>query len=308
VLGCGLSARAACELRDQTGVDATTIARLKLALERGRTLAPGSVLIVDEAGMVGTRDLAALVHAAECARAKLVLVGDDRQLPEIQAGGAFQAVAAQLGALELREVRRQHERWDRDALAALRRGDVDGFATAYDQHGRLVVATNADSARAAMVRAWCDSFAAGETSVMIVHRRRDVADLNALARAQLRALGRIGDDVFRAGERSFAVGDRVVTTRNARAIGVVNGQGGVVTGLDQRGLAMRFDDDHSVRLPESYVLAAAHRRSDGPGLGRHRPGQRPDLRPRREDRGGRAPGRHPPGVARRAHGPPVLSR
>jgi ATP-dependent exoDNAse (exonuclease V) alpha subunit len=255
VLGCGLSARAACELRDQTGVDATTIARLKLALERGRALAPGSVLIVDEAGMVGTRDLAALAHAAESARAKLVLVGDDRQLPEIQAGGAFQALAAQLGALELREVRRQHEPWDRDALAALRRGDVDDFAAAYEQHGRLVAATNADSARAAMVRAWCDSSAAGESSIMIAHRRRDVADLNALARTQLRAFGRIGDDVFRAGERSFAVGDRVVTTRNDQAIGVVNGQGGVVTGLEQRRLGVRFDDGHLVRLPESYVVA-----------------------------------------------------
>ena len=118
-------------------------------------LTPGSVLVVDEAGMVGTRDLATLTRAAEDAQAKLVLVGDDRQLPEIQAGGAFRALAAELGAVELREVRRQHEPWDRDALAALRQGDVETFAAAYEQHGRLIVARNADEARAAMVRGWC---------------------------------------------------------------------------------------------------------------------------------------------------------
>jgi ATP-dependent exoDNAse (exonuclease V) alpha subunit len=80
------------------------------------------VLIVDEAGMVGTRDLAALARAATRAGAKLLVVGDDRQLPEIQAGGAFAALAERLGAIELREVRRQRDGWDRSALTACARG------------------------------------------------------------------------------------------------------------------------------------------------------------------------------------------
>jgi ATP-dependent exoDNAse (exonuclease V) alpha subunit len=78
------------------------------------------VLVVDEAGMVGTRDLAELAQHAEAAKAKLVLVGDDRQLPEIDAGGAFGGLADRLGALELLDVRRQAEPWDREALLELR--------------------------------------------------------------------------------------------------------------------------------------------------------------------------------------------
>ncbi len=109
VLGCALSAKAAGELRDQAAIDTTTIARLTYALDHGVRLAQGSVLVVDEAGMVGTRDLARLLDAAEQAQAKLVLVGDDRQLPEIQAGGLFSALADRLGAIELTEVRRQRE-------------------------------------------------------------------------------------------------------------------------------------------------------------------------------------------------------
>jgi AAA domain/TrwC relaxase len=138
VLGCALSARAACELRDQAGIEAITIARLTRELDAGSGLLRASVLIVDEAGMVGTRQLARLIQAVDAADAKLVLIGDDRQLPEIEAGGLFRALADRGHALELKEVRRQHDAWDRAALAELRSGDVGRFARAYTDHGRVV--------------------------------------------------------------------------------------------------------------------------------------------------------------------------
>ncbi len=253
VLGCSLSARAACELRDQTGVDATTIARLRRALDEGVELSAGAVLIVDEAGMVGTRDLAALAVAAQRADAKLVLVGDDHQLPEIQAGGAFAALARQLGAVELREVRRQRHGWDRAALAALRAGDGDAFARAYLEHDRIVAAPSAEAARAAMVDDWYAAHEGGATALMIAHRRADVADLNARAREKLRAHGRLGDHQVTIGARTFARGDRVVTTRNDRRLGVVNGHAGVVTAIDGGRCEVRFDDGRDVQLPERYV-------------------------------------------------------
>ena len=253
VLGCGLSARAACELRDQAGLDATTIASLRNALDHGVGLAPGAVLIVDEAGMVGTRDLAALARATEDAKGKLVLVGDDRQLPEIQAGGAFRGLAQRLGAVELRDVRRQRDDWDRDALAALRRGDVDRFAREYQERGRLVAAPSSDAARAALVDDWCAAHQSGAKALMIAHRRRDVADLNARARELMRAIGRIGADALLANGRAFAVGDRVVATRNDRALGVVNGEAGVVEAIGTGGLAVRLDDGRQLELPGRYA-------------------------------------------------------
>ena len=102
---------------------------------------------------------------------------------------------------------------------------------------------------------WCDAHAGGETSVMIAHRRRDVAELNARARTQLRASGRIGDDLVAQLSAASRSGDRVVTTRNDRSIGVVNGQAGTVAGLREGELEVRFDDGRWVRLPEPYVLA-----------------------------------------------------
>ena len=156
-----------------------------------------------------------------------MLVGDDRQLPEIQAGGLFSALADRLGALELTEVRRQREAWDRDALAALRDGDVERFARAYHEHGRIVAAPTADAARAAARRRLVAAHERGERAVMIAHRRRDVADLNQRARERLRAARthrrrRARDRRTRA----FAVGDRVVARRNDRRLGIVNGETG----------------------------------------------------------------------------------
>ena len=252
VTGCSLSARAALELEDQAGIPSVTVAAAKRDLEQGRGLPRGGVLVVDEAGMVGTRDLALFAQAAEDADAKLVLVGDDRQLPEIQAGGAFHALAEDLDALELTEVRRQREAWDRDALAALRRGDVERWARAYRDHGRITVADNARDARAALVNDW--SRAKGE-AVMIAARRTDVHDLNDRARQLLKEQGRLGKDEVEVAGRAFAEQDRVVGTRNDRQRGILNGQRGTVSKVDreQQSVTVRLDKGREVTLDSGFL-------------------------------------------------------
>ena len=96
VIGCSLAARAARQLQDDAGIPAATIDRLLGDLDRGtaRRSTRRTVLVVDEAAMVGTRKLARLLAHAEAARAKVVLVGDPCQLPEIDAGGAFRSLQA----------------------------------------------------------------------------------------------------------------------------------------------------------------------------------------------------------------------
>jgi excisionase family DNA binding protein len=287
VLGCALSARAACELRDQAAVEATTIARLTHALDLGVALAPGTVLLVDEAGVVGTRALARLADAVTAAEGKLVLVGDDRQLPEIEAGGLFAALADRLGALELREVRRQSESWDREALAALRDGDVDLFVLEYAEHGRIVTAATAEAVRGRLVHDWLGAFTAGEHAVMIANRRRDVAELNRRARECLQASGRLGPDQLVAGTRSFAIGDRVVARRNARTLGVVNGDAGHVTTIEEGRVAVELDGGRRVTLPTAYI--EADHLDHGYALTAHlAQGSTVDRRPRLRARLGRA--------------------
>ena len=126
VIGCSLAARAAKHLQDDAGIPASTIDRLLAGIERHQAaLDATTVLVVDEAAMVGTRKLARLLDHAEAAGAKVVLVGDPCQLPEIDAGGAFRGLRARLGASHLTDNRRQTDAWERGALAELRAGDPD---------------------------------------------------------------------------------------------------------------------------------------------------------------------------------------
>jgi conjugative relaxase-like TrwC/TraI family protein len=134
--------------------EVATCDRLLGDLDRGREqLDPRTVLVVDEAGMVGSRKLTRLLEHANQAQAKLVLVGDDRQLAAIDAGGGFRALRLRLGASELVENRRQHQAWEREALDLVRSGLVEEAVAAYQAHDRVVAADCAGVAEVVAIRA-----------------------------------------------------------------------------------------------------------------------------------------------------------
>jgi Ti-type conjugative transfer relaxase TraA len=255
VFGTALSARAAEELEVSAGIASVTLSRFVGELDEGSAaLSPRDVVVVDEAGMVGTRTLARLVGAVRETGSKLVLVGDPRQLPEIEAGGAFGALATRLAALELTENRRQHERWERIALDELRSGDVVPALAAYDDHGRIHLAGTMAEARQNLVGRWLNARDAGEVAFMLAVNRRDVAALNREAREMLRQRGSLGADLVRAPGRSFAFGDEVICLRNARRLGVINGTRGTVAELAAGHLII--DTAAGPRtLPPSYLDA-----------------------------------------------------
>lgn len=264
VIGTALSARAALELRDQAGVESFTLARLlgELGDPRFGSLARGCVVIVDEASMVGDRSLAALHAHVERAAGKLVLLGDDRQIPAIEAGGASRALAARGGPLgltvELTENRRQRELWEREALALLRDGEPAEAIAAYQRHGRVSVAEDPQALRAAIVADWWEAAAreGPQGAVMITSRLADAAELNARARELMRLVGRLDGPELAIGGRLYRAGDRVMATDpSAKHLGLVNGQRAIVTGVDleARGLQARRDDGAALELGSAYL-------------------------------------------------------
>jgi Ti-type conjugative transfer relaxase TraA len=260
VIGAALAARAAAELQSGAGIPSTTIDRLLVDLEAPGPLAglaPGSVVVIDEAGMVGTRKLARLLDAAQRDRAKIVLVGDPRQLPEIDAGGAFAALARQPPTVELVDNRRQHDTWERHALTELRSGSVARAVAAYNQAGRVNLAATADAARDALVGDWWAARQSGRTAAMYALRRSDVDDLNRRARHHLRAAGLLGADSIRVAGRELAAGDEIVCLRNDRRLGVRNGTTATITEVDHTlgAITITVDDDTARCLPADYLDA-----------------------------------------------------
>ncbi|MGQ0431364.1 MAG: MobF family relaxase [Microthrixaceae bacterium] len=256
VIGCSLAARAAKHLQDDAGIPATTIDRLLATVTR-TPLAPRTVVVVDEAAMVGTRKLARLLTHAEHADAKVVLVGDPCQLPEIDAGGAFRGLRSRLGASLLTDNRRQTERWERDALTDLRAGDPDRAVDSYLTHERVHLATTDNEARGLLVEEWMNARVDGEDVLMVAARLNDVDDLNRRARRILQDEGHLDPDQIILAGRAFAEGDEILALRNDYQLGLLNGTRAVIDHIDlpQQRLLVRTDSDERLTIPFAYADA-----------------------------------------------------
>jgi hypothetical protein len=257
---------AALTLAGEGFEEVATCDRLLRDLDRHRDqLDRRTVLVVDEAGMVGSRRLARLLAHAHQAQAKVVLVGDDRQLAPVDAGGGFRALRLRLGASELVENRRQQHAWEREALDLVRSGLVEEAVAAYRAHDRVVAAESKTAATLALLTDWWAAFQQAECDpgqdqevVVLAARRAEVDRLNTACQQVLDHNGRLGPDQLQVEDREVRVGDRVVCGRNAlRQLGVANGTRGVVTALDPeaRTLTIRLDgrEPTEVTLPRSYL-------------------------------------------------------
>jgi hypothetical protein len=217
------------------------------------------VLVVDEAGMVGSRQMERVLSRAHEAGAKVVLIGDPEQLQAIEAGAAFRALFERHGAAEITEVRRQREGWQREATRELATGRTGAALERYEAAGMVKEAETRSEARTALVSGWEAMREAhpGESQIILAYTRADVGELNQLARERMREAGllRGADRVVQTerGERAFAAGDRILFLRNERGLGgrygerdgvaVKNGTLGQVLAVAEGGerLSVRLD-------------------------------------------------------------------
>jgi Ti-type conjugative transfer relaxase TraA len=247
VRGAALAGKAAEGLEESAGIGSRTLASWEQSWERGfEQLGPRDVLVIDEAGMVGSKQLSGFVAAADRAGAKLVLVGDPEQLQPIGPGAAFRAVAERVGFVQLEEVRRQREEWQRAASVALGRHRTAEGLRAYAEQGAIRFAESSEQVRDAIVgEVLADMAERPEGSrLVLAHRRADVRALNAAIRAARLARGELADEwVYQTAEgaRAFAAGDRLLFRENNRDLGVKNGMLGTVVRAEAGRLEVRLD-------------------------------------------------------------------
>jgi conjugative relaxase-like TrwC/TraI family protein len=254
VVGVSLAARAARELEAGAGITSSTVHALQAALDSGRArLQAGDVLVVDEAGMLGTRLMARLAEEAERVHAKMILVGDPKQLPAVEAGGLFAALAERTTTVELTENRRQRDPEECLITAALRDGRTELAVRRLDDHGHVTVAHNSDALRDQMVIDWWKHRADGRDVVMGAVHRSDVRDLNARAHAALESTGELGEVIAVVDEQRYCVDDRVLALENRYDLGVLNGDLGRVVRAEEHGLRIACDAGQEVVLPLDYV-------------------------------------------------------
>jgi conjugative relaxase-like TrwC/TraI family protein len=176
----------------------------------------GDLLVVDEASMVSTADLAAVEAIATREGAKILLTGDTEQLSVPEAGGAMRLLADEHGYYQLRTVQRFEQEWERTASLRLRDGDADVLAE-YDQRGRILEGTREQMSDAAYQR-WLADHLGGKASVLLAGTNAQAVELARRARDELAALGMVAthDLVELADGNVAGVGDLVVARQNER--------------------------------------------------------------------------------------------
>ncbi len=231
----------------------------------------GDLVVVDESAMTDTAALAQIHQHVEAAGAKLLLVGDHRQLAAVGAGGGMDLLATAGNRYELTEARRFTHEWEREASLRLRAGDPDVLRT-YHQQGRLLDAGMCEQAEQSAARAWLGDTLAGHRSLLLVDTNEQAARLSAQLRAELVRLGRVTDDgVPLAAQGTVAgVGDLVQARFNGWDLaglagnrrGPINRETYQVTGLRDDGALdvapVLIAGPDGPRLGERMVLPAAY--------------------------------------------------
>ncbi|GBH33117.1 AAA family ATPase, partial [Sphingobium xenophagum] len=229
-----------------------TIASMEHSWAQGRDLLTArDVLVIDEAGMVGTRQMERVLSHAADVGAKVVLVGDPQQLQSIEAGAAFRAIHERHGGVEITQVRRQHEGWQQNATRHLATGRTGEAIAAYADQAMVHQAETREDARRELVERWDRERQADPDAsrIILTHTNAEVRDLNEAARAAMRNAGELGDErqmKTERGDRLFASGDRIMFLRNERSLEVKNGTLGTIEHVSEGHMSVRTDDGRSV--------------------------------------------------------------
>ncbi|WP_197529380.1 MobF family relaxase [Botrimarina mediterranea] len=253
LLGTSLAAKSAKVLEANSGIESTHLDRLFVELDRGlRQLDYKTVVIVDEAGTVGTRHMASLLSRVEAAGAKVVLVGDERQTQAVAAGAPFRKITETLGTTEMTQVVRQQDAWARQVVLDLRAGDAAAALTALDRRGRLFLALEREDAIERLCERWerLALRAPGGVSDVLVMSSTvlDTRELNRRVQDVMRRRGQLGDYAIEVDGLRLHLGDRVMLTRNNRLLGVENGTLGEVTGVHAKRIWVRLDSGFEVEI------------------------------------------------------------
>ncbi len=250
VLGCAVAGRAAKQLQRETGIQSRTLESLLWNLDNGRIqLTARAVVVMDEAGMCGTKHMARLVeHVANAPGARLVLLGDAKQLQPITAGGPFKYLAGVVGEAKLENIRRQEAKWARDAVKDFQQGRAREAIAAFVEHGRFHLADSRPQAMAQLVERWKQDGGLSRPGsvLMLASLNSEVKELNLRAQAERIRAGEVNAErKIHANGVNFHEGDRLQFGKKSTELGIENADTATVLRVNppQKRLSVRHDDD-----------------------------------------------------------------
>jgi conjugative relaxase-like TrwC/TraI family protein len=281
VLGLSPTWVGADELSKSCGIEALAIAKWRHDHLAGRSpeITAKTLIVIDEVGLAGVKDLEFALRIAHEAHGKAVCIGDRRQLQAVSGGSVLRAMADVIarGAV-LSQVRRQEVDWQRAASMVMAKGDAEAGLRAYAKNERLELVSGEAEAQARVIQVWNEYRRGHRADVLIVTRRNvDAAALNRAARVVLRTEGRLtGPDLSLAtvdregkiAQIELAQGDRIRFGENLPQLRIRNGTRGTIEQIgSDRGdpkVAVRLDDGRLIEEQWALLVREQRRRSPLP--------------------------------------------
>jgi conjugative relaxase-like TrwC/TraI family protein len=251
VIGCAIAKSAANNLAEEANIETFTIAKLL----KDKALAENSVLIVDEAGQVSTKDLRKLIDLVKKKNSKLILVGEDKQLDAIEHGGALKYLSqpAILGTSRVETIMRQREEWARQAVADFRDGKAEQALKVLNEKGLLNFGDDAEQTKNLLIEKWNNYriINPDKKSLLLAQRWQDVTELNEQVRSILQVEGRIDNkelsiQCYVSGKtftNKFAIGERIRLTKNDYSKSLSNGDLGNIVDIQTE-----IDGSHNFKV------------------------------------------------------------
>ena len=257
VIGLAPTHKAKKELASRGYEQNDTVKGMLFKLHNGRfDLPKNSLLVVDEAGMIGNDDFKELLRVAASRKCNVILSGDEKQLASVQRGGMFEVFAQVYGSSSILNIQRQNDAWGRAVAMAFSNGEVSTGVSILQAQNKLVEHRNKEQSMQSLLADWSKSFDKITDRLIIAVKNSDVAALNHGARQYLKLEGILSDEEIAVGCGLYMKGDRILIKETNKDLGLVNGDFATIIHASKERFVISLEDvkDESDKLNDNSKI------------------------------------------------------
>ncbi|SPP23824.1 conjugal transfer protein TraA [Orientia tsutsugamushi] len=255
VIGLAPTHKAVSELRSKGYTEVYTVKGF--LYNRKKIFMKGSLIVVDEAGMVGTKAYAELFRVVRNNNCQLILAGDEKQLASIERGGMFEMLSNIFGSHVLVNIRRQSENWSREAATKFAESNILSGITLLRQNKCVKFDNTLQDSISKLIYDWSLSKFKLHEKLVITVRNKDVDILNSSIRSLLKANGTLQGTEYRrsiAGRKeSYMAGDRIVFQKSDKDLQIQNSEFATLTSVSKNKFIAKTDAGKKVSFDPSKI-------------------------------------------------------
>ncbi|WP_109234471.1 AAA family ATPase [Orientia tsutsugamushi] len=255
VIGLAPTHKAVSELRSKGYTEVYTVKGF--LYNRKKIFMQDSLIVVDEAGMVGTKAYAELFRVVRNNNCQLILAGDEKQLASIERGGMFEMLSNIFGSHVLVNIRRQSKNWSREAAMEFAESNILSGITLLRQNNCVRFDNTLQDSMSKLIYNWSLSKFKPHEKLVITVRNKDVDILNSSIRSLLKANGTLKGTEYERSidgrKKSYMAGDRIVFQKSYKDLQIQNSEFATLTSVSKNKFIAKTDTGKEVSFDPSEI-------------------------------------------------------